>query len=520
MKQRQAKPMKNTLIILMIAGVLFVAGCTSQIQSPDRSTAGLEAAEKTKMVELSNGETFDLDARPVAKNINGNLIRMYGYNGQIPGPLIKVKQGSRVYINFTNNIDSATTVHWHGLRLKNEFDGVPQVTQKPVNPGENFLYTLDFPDDGVYWYHPHIREDRQQELGLYGNILVEPTISYDPVDRELALFLDDLKIVNGDVDTFSKDQARFALMGRFGNIMLVNAEANYKTEANKNEMVRLYVTNSANTRTFNFSVEGQRMKLVGGDSGRYEKETVVDSLILAPAERSIVEVYFDKPGLYKLLHTTPKKTYTLGTISVSDSQTAEKAAQFSILKENKHVRAELGKLRKYLSSEPDYEIDLSIEMAGMGHNTMSSRSDMDQSMRGMMMPSEPIEWEDDMVAMNEMMTSNNTKWLIKDRKTGKKNMDLNYHVKIGDQKKIRLFNDPNSMHPMQHPLHLHGQRFVVLSQDGKPSDNLVWKDTVLVPTGSTVDILVDFTNPGEWMFHCHIAEHLEAGMMASFTVKL
>ena len=105
---------------------------------------------------------------------------------------------------------------------------------------------------------------------------------------------------------------------------------------------------------------------------------------------------------------------------------------------------------------------------------------------------------------------------MKDKVTGEENP--NFQAKVGDIKKIRIFNDPSSPHPMQHPIHEHGQRFVVLSVDGKPNDNMVWKDTVLVPAGSTIDILVFFTDPGKWMWHCHIPEHLEAGMTASFTV--
>ena len=131
----------------------------------------------------------------------------------------------------------------------------------------------------------------------------------------------------------------------------------------------------------------------------------------------------------------------------------------------------------------------------------------------------PMEWEDDMFMMNSMSNSDNTKWVIRDAKTGKENDDLVYKVVVGDIKKIRIYNDPNSMHPMQHPMHLHGQRFLILSQDGVPNENLVWKDTVLVSKGSTVDILVDFSNPGQWLLHCHISEHMESGMMTSFSVS-
>ena len=123
-----------------------------------------------------------------------------------------------------------------------------------------------------------------------------------------------------------------------------------------------------------------------------------------------------------------------------------------------------------------------------------------------------------MSMMNRQATPDNTKWIIHDEKSGSENMDFAMTASIGDKVKIRIINDANSMHPMQHPMHLHGQRFVVLAIDGVPVKNQVWKDTVLVPIGSTVDVLVDVTNPGEWMFHCHIAEHLEAGMMSRFIV--
>ena len=131
----------------------------------------------------------------------------------------------------------------------------------------------------------------------------------------------------------------------------------------------------------------------------------------------------------------------------------------------------------------------------------------------------PIEWEDNMPMMNSMSTNENTKWILRDKETGKENLDVNYQMKVGDIKKIRFFNNPESAHPMQHPIHLHGQRFLVTSENGVPNENLVWKDTVLVPTGSTVDVLVDAANPGLWIMHCHILEHAESGMIVLMTVE-
>ena len=492
---------------------------SQKINSIDRNAAGLANSEPSRIIELPDGAVFQLEAKPVVKNINGNIIRMLAYNGQIPGPLMKVKQGSSMYVNFTNKLDMETTVHWHGIRLENKYDGVADVTQNAVKAGESFLYKLDFPDDGIYWYHPHVRDDIGQELGLYGNILVEPTKNYNPVDKEVALFLDDIKIEKGDVDLFSKNFARFALTGRFGNIMLVNGETNYTLNVKKGEAVRFYLTNSANTRTFSFSIEGEKMKLVGGDSGRYEKETFVDHVTLGIAERYIVEVLFEKSGTFAILHTTPEKNYAIGKIIVSeDASESKKSSNFYMLKNNDDIVREIAPFKKYITAKPDNELQLTIDMSMMDRSGIMDSGMMGSNTMDKNQPVEPIEWEEDaeMAMMNSMSTSENVKWVIKDKATGKEKP--RFKVKVGDAKKISLFNHPDSMHPMQHPIHLHGQRFLVLTQDGKNSDNLVWKDTVLVPAGRTIDILVEFSNPGEWLIHCHIPEHAEAGMIASFTV--
>src|SRR3989338_3111972 len=190
----------------------------------NRSINGLKIAEKTKSATVQNGQIFQMTAHPVVKNVSGNLIRMYGYNGQIPGPLIKVKQGSTIYVNFTNELDVETTIHWHGLRHDFMNDGVVGLSQESVKSEQSFLYKLSFPDAGIFWYHPHLREDLEQELGMYGNIIVEPMDEnyYNPVAREITLFLDDLLINNGDIATFDPNKATFTLMGRFGNVILLD----------------------------------------------------------------------------------------------------------------------------------------------------------------------------------------------------------------------------------------------------------------------------------------------------------
>lgn len=131
----------------------------------------------------------------------------------------------------------------------------------------------------------------------------------------------------------------------------------------------------------------------------------------------------------------------------------------------------------------------------------------------------PVEWAGTMPMMNWASTPNQVRWILRDPATGNEDMDIDWQFRVGDVVKIRLANLREAFHAMSHPIHIHGQRFLILEENGVANDNLVWKDTMLLPVGSTADILLELTNPGRWMLHCHIAEHLESGMMMAFTVN-
>jgi FtsP/CotA-like multicopper oxidase with cupredoxin domain len=483
----------------------------------NRSIIGLNYASQTKIYEIidnpDNNETFKLSAEIIKKNINGKVIRLYGYNKELPGPLLKVKQGSLIKINFTNRLDLDTTIHWHGLRVENSNDGVPGMNQKVVKPNESFIYNLSFPDYGIYWYHPHVREDYQQELGLYGNIFVEPNQPIlNKVNKEEFIILDDILISQNDIEPMFKNKINQVLMGRFGNILLINGKENYSLNVKKGEIVRFYITNAANARVFNFSISGLKMKLIGSDGGLYEKESFVDSVIISPSERAIMEINFRNSGYYEIKNINPIKSYNLGKIMVLDEEIFEKLV-FEDPQENELIIEELEDYKKYISKKPDITLKLSVEFPYMQTNSM-----INNNMMIMHQDDSGIEWEDTMQGMNFASTNYSVNWKISDEESKESNMNLKYNFKIGDKIKIRINNCPKSMHPMQHPFHLHGQRFLILATDNIPNDNLVWKDSVLVPAGKTVDILVDVTNLGEWMAHCHIAEHLSDEMMFSFNV--
>ena len=336
----------------------------ARIAELPRETEGLSEARRTELVELADGDELDLEIASVRKRIGDATVRMLAYNGSVPGPTLKVAQGSTIAVHATNHGDLDATVHWHGLRLENRYDGTHD-TQAPIPVGETFTYEVHVPDPGAYWYHPHIREDYGQELGLYGNILVTPSDPdyWPPANRELLLTLDDILIEDGQVAAFREAETTHVAMGRFGNVMLVAGEPDLELEAKHGEVVRFYFTNTANTRVFNVALPGAQMKLVGADAGHYEREELVDEVLLAPSERVVVDVLFADPGKLDLEHRTPERTYRLASISVADSQAEQSLAdQFAQLRTN----ADMVELREhidpFLQGTPDKTLSFVAEM--------------------------------------------------------------------------------------------------------------------------------------------------------------
>jgi FtsP/CotA-like multicopper oxidase with cupredoxin domain len=571
-------------------------------------TAGLPEASSPSVHRLRDGDRFDLRIHSVRKRIGEAEVRMLGYNGSIPGPTMHVDQGAEITVRATNEGDVDTTVHWHGLRLENRYDGVPEETQAPIPPGGKFTYKLQFPDAGLYWYHPHMREDFAQEMGLYAPIVVEPSDPsyWPPADRHLTITLDDVLIEDGKMASFHRSGPNFVAMGRFGNVMLINGEPEFSGKATAGEVMRLYLVNTANTRIFNFALHGGvRMKLVGGDSGRCEREEFVEEVLLSPSERAVVDVVFDAPGNVRLEHRTPDRVYDLGAFSVAGNARGDAAAYFEVLRTDPELTSERRAIEQDFERAPDKTLSFVASMPLLYGEEVQSASSYVCPMHAEVTASEPgtcpkcgmrlvtvhadvlaptsyacpmhpdvtapeqgtcpkcgmklvpsdalltpgvgshdghehdgqergahgpeghghgdhgdgLEWEDLMPEINRASDTTNMFWKLVDQETGAENHAISWAFTVGDRVKIRLVNEMDSDHPMHHPFHIHGAgRFLILSRDGEPESNLVWKDTVLLRAGETVDVLLYVTNPGLWMAHCHIAEHTESGMMFSFEV--
>jgi FtsP/CotA-like multicopper oxidase with cupredoxin domain len=522
----------QTMPIPMPKGMIMLPGLaglrppvTPWLPGKGIEVSTLPLAKPSTLMRLEDGDTVDLTAMLVRRVIQGNAFAMYGFNGMTPGPLIRVAKNATVTVRFHNKIDLPSTIHWHGVRLDNEFDGVPDLTQKEVPTGGSFTYRVRFPDAGVYWYHPHVREDITQALGLVGNMLVDAPERdyYSPVHREDALILSDLMVHEGNLVPYGEEGPDFALMGRVGNVLLVNGEPDWKATARAGEVVRYYLTNASNSRTWNVSFGGAPMKVVASDVSKFEREEWVPSVVLAPAERYVVEVRFAKPGRYPLVNQVQAINHmvgefearvdTLGVVTVSmEVATPDHSREFATLRKNADVSRDIEKYRAEFKRDPDLRLTLTLEVNALPLITVQFMN-VDTAYFA------PVEWEDGMPDMNWLSTSKQVRWILKDQATGRENMDVEWTVKRGSVVKLRIFNDPKSFHPMQHPIHLHGQRMLVVSRDGVPTGNLVWKDTALIPVGSTVDLLIDASNPGAWMLHCHIAEHLGSGMMSVLRVE-
>jgi FtsP/CotA-like multicopper oxidase with cupredoxin domain len=265
------------------------------------------------------------------------------------------------------------------------------------------------------------------------------------------------------------------------------------------------------------------VKLVASDVGRFEREQRVGSVVIAPAERYVVDVRFGESGEIAIANTMQAVNHfrgefysvvdTLSRVVVLDEPVGapEISEAFGTLRDHLAVQSEIETFREHFGRAPDHELVTTLEVRDLPTPIVLS-------MEADTLYVPPMEWNDAMPMMNWLSTAEQVTWVLEDPTTGARNDEIDWRFEVGDVVKLRIFNTPDSFHPMNHPIHVHGQRFLVLSVDGVEASNLVWKDTAIVPVGSTVDFLVEMSNPGEWMIHCHIAEHLHSGMMFSFTV--
>ncbi len=406
-------------------------------------------------------------------------VEAWTYNGTIPGPLIRAQVGDRVIVHYTNNLPRPSTVHWHGLRVPIEMDGVPGYSQPPVEVGEAFTYDFIVPDAGTFWYHPHVMSAAQVGFGLYGAFVVE-----DP--EEDVGIADELVIVLSDIDVDDDGVLRSAdtggslgmVFGREGNRVLVNGRQHPTLTVRAGAPQRWRIVNAAKSRYFMLDLgAGHVFRKIGGDGGLTEYSEDHDFLVLGAGERADVLV-------------TP---------------TAEQGEAL-MLRSVLHDRG-------FGSTEyRDVEDLVAITMADMPPYDAGPLPDTRREITPY--PTEGATSVDLTLTLSQDPRDKSFEYRINDRP------GWNAAPVPASPGEVQLWTVENTT-KWSHPLHLHGFFFLVLDENDEPVRPLEWKDTVDIPFERTRRLLVRFDDrPGTWIFHCHILDHAEGGMLSAVQLGL
>ncbi len=423
---------------------------------------------------------------------SGGATGIWAFEGTAPGPLLRYRQGEVADIEVQNGLPDATTVHWHGLRVPNAMDGVPYVTQPPIAPGENFRYRFTLPDAGTYWYHPHFRSFEQVTRGVYGAFVVEEA-QPPAVDEDWTWVLADwLLEKEGALRTDFEDPRDMSHAGRIGNLVTLNGRFAMHRDSDPEPMrlragtrVRLRLLNAASARIFALRFEGAAPLVVATDGHPLEPLRLSgDSLMLGPGMR--IDLIVDVPdGRFAMSDRfDPRRTFIVRELLGAGP--AKSTAPFAPLPPNPLPEPDLARARRH-----------EIVLEGGARGQLRSAR-----VRGKDVTAEQLVREHGMAwAMNGVAANDHVHEPL-------------LTLGRGESCVITLVNRTQWPHPM----HLHGHAFRVLKVNGRPPRAPLWRDTVILDPEGDAEIAFLADNPGDWMFHCHILQHQQGGMMASIRV--
>jgi len=466
-----------SLAAVLIAGAL-VAGCHREPADPiARAAANLttefRAAYPTEVRSVGTGPEYALIAAPtVLPLLDGRSLAVWAYNGQVPGPILRVRVGERLRVEFTNGLTEDTTVHWHGVRVPNAMDGVPGLTQEPVHPGESFVYEFVPKDAGTFWFHPHLGAPEQIERGLVGVLIVEER-EPPPYSQDVVWVLDDWLLgKNGAIDPRFVTPHDLMHDGRWGNVVTVNGRVDTSLAVRPGERIRLRLLNSANGRVFKPDFAGLDAKVIAVDGMTTARPLDPDGFELAPGNRLDLDITIppDRAGQHVRVvdRFVGDRPNGLGFIRVEGAPVTTPVFPSP-------AHAYVPKWREALGVPPALRFVLNAERGGPFG----------------------IAWTLNGVAA-----------------TGDHAQHHGGHLPLGRFARVRFENASFRLHPM----HTHGMFFKVLARNDVPVDEPYWRDTTLVHAKETVDVGMVPLDAGRWMMHCHILEHAEAGMMTTLDV--
>ena len=401
----------------------------------------------------------------------GKTVHAWTYNAGLPGPFIRARVGDRLVVHFKNDLPDPTTVHWHGVRVPIEMDGVPGISQDEVKRGESFTYDFILRDAGLYWYHPHVMSAKQVRFGLYGALLVEDPADGVAVADELTLVLSDIGFnAQGELEPADSEGSAGMVFGREGSFVLVKGKQQPTLRARSGAPQRWRIVNAAKSRFFLLELEGQLFTTIGGDGGLQERAVTDEAVLITPGERlDVIVTPTGAPGsmlvLRALLYNRGygsieyRNVEPLLTIAISDQPTLAKRALPNV---SRSIPAP--------TTAGPVPVDLVLTLPPVDFNRHSG-------------------------------------FRVNGVQFGKARPFL---AKLGETELWTVKNDTQ----WDHPFHLHGCFFIVLDEKGAPVRPLAWKDTINIPMNSIARFLVTFDErPGTWMFHCHILDHADGGLM-------
>jgi FtsP/CotA-like multicopper oxidase with cupredoxin domain len=458
----------------LLVGLAVAAGCAPESTKPQsgqplgwddgiRLPPAEDLNPDPKVVELN------LEGRPgMFSLVPGGLTPMLTYNGLVPGPMIRARVGDRVVVHFTNALADETTIHWHGLRVPAEMDGAPGHSQPAIPPGGTFLYDFVVPDASTFWYHPHVNSAVQEGNGMYGAFIVDDPAEPAGLGDEVVMVLSDLDVKeDGTLQPQDGGGDLATLFGREGNVLLVNGKVNPTFKARPGLRQRWRFINAAKSRYYQIALDGHSFTRIGGDGGLLTAPVEVSQPVLTPGERAdLLVVPEGESGSRLVVRWVP---FDRGFGSTFNRPPVD---LFTV--ELEGTRAETPPLPAIarsitpLSTAGATPITLSLDQVStvpfkLGVNGVAFEN------------SEPI---------------------------------------MADIGETQVWTVTNTV-PFAHPFHLHGFFFQILDPPGP----LEWKDTFNVPVDGTIQLVVRYDErPGMWMFHCHILDHADAGMMGMLHV--
>jgi FtsP/CotA-like multicopper oxidase with cupredoxin domain len=462
--------MGRYLVMVVVLASCSRSSAERSVRVEDELRKQFEGSYKAEAPPSTSTKTFQLEAAPAEVNLfEGRALKVWAYNKQVPGPILRVRLGETVHIPFRNNLPQPTTIHFHGVRVPNAMDGVPGVTQPPIPPGGTFTYHFTPKDAGTFWFHPHVRGSEQVERGLFG-ILVVDDAEPRPYTRDVVWVLDDWRLGrDGQIDPRFVTRGDLMHDGRWGRTITVNGSTQHELTVPAGARIRLRMVNTANGRPFQPNFTGLDAKVIAVDGMYTARPLSPKGFVLAPGNRLDLDITFPKSqagAVFPIVDQFTRRDNKLATIRVSPDETVP-TPTFAT-----PARAFVPGWKKAIDAPVHTLFALNVRRGG----------------------------------------KHGLQWLINGRAYPNHDPKPLPH---NEWVKLRFRNDSVRIHPM----HIHGQFFKVISRNGEPVDEPYFRDTVLLRARETVDVGLVPLDEGDWMLHCHILEHAESGMMTVVHVR-